>query len=177
MALPDSREETATPASPVSSNTINAIQDCIISGKHGEIEIAVGGYGWTPTPGSVAVTSISFGLWSNSAAAAWTYELKLPVGTLLTEVELAYDRAGAGTVNLTVFRKNILTGAAYDSRVVLADATGAAYETAVVDDLNIDGLGGSPDPQLIVAGYSYWLHVQHDQAGDFGGGVIKIRKP
>ncbi len=39
MALPDSRDLTATPASQVSSTLDNVLQDCIIGGKHGDIEV------------------------------------------------------------------------------------------------------------------------------------------
>lgn len=54
MAWPDTRMTTYTPASPVKSNDLNALQDATIGGKHGTLTK------WFPPGGARNETSITF---------------------------------------------------------------------------------------------------------------------
>jgi hypothetical protein len=164
MPLPDSRNETATPASPVKSATINDLQDCIIGRRHGELTYPIPAYGgFALHSGSYTVNrDISFPGGAGSVTHSLHY---LPVGTVITTVAWEYNRAGAGTVTLKLRRRPIGGGAAADVQS-LADATGAAIETTT-ETYN----------HAIAVGFYYWLEFVADNiAHILFGAMLKAKK-
>lgn len=104
MGLPLTREETATPANPVSSNTTNAIQDCIVGAKHGEKWVWVSPIAAVKTSGATDATrTIGTGL---KATATSVFALPLhdiPVGSRIKALRARYRGANAGAGTLELF--------------------------------------------------------------------------
>jgi hypothetical protein len=131
MPLPLSREETATPASAVDSNTINALQDCIIGGKHGEITIAIGAGAFGIDTAANLTRNFGWLTWTGAATAIAS--LRLPVGARLTEVTYHYDRNGAGTIDFLLVQHTIpATPVTLDTTSISA-GTGNASTTITPD--------------------------------------------
>lgn len=87
MALPSTRNTTYGAASPVLSNDLNAIQDCIIGRKHGDIVIPL-----RINPDFISTTS-----------AKWY--LDLPVGTVIKSFTFALYGNGADDLS-ALFEQN-----------------------------------------------------------------------
>jgi hypothetical protein len=102
MALPTSREETFTPASPVSSNTLNAIQDAIIGRKRPSFVRSVPFAalniinGWTFTFGGTAYYE------SNASGSAYL-ALPMEVGERVTGIEVDVYGNGAADTTFTAY--------------------------------------------------------------------------
>jgi hypothetical protein len=102
MPLPTSREETATPANPVSSNTINAIQDSIVGAKFPLRTV------WTPPrnlylAGGVAPSNAAQVLTSTGAADVWCDALPLPPGTRITHIKARTFGTGASNISCVLY--------------------------------------------------------------------------
>ena len=175
MALPYSRNETATPGDEVPSNTINDLQDGEVANKHGWI--------WRPLPAAKFIVKFGGGAnydsgeWTANQTTAFVCPLELDVGTLVRAARFGYNRANLGNVSLKWGKRNIVTGAAAVVTTVFMDNSGAAWETYTIDDFSVppDAVASS---LLIEADHEYWLEVLLDSAGQkLGGAFVEHSRP
>ncbi len=108
--LPETRDETATSASPASSNLINRIQDCIIAGKVGASELtlhAMNGLLWDPDATAVPQpqwNKVGQYIEANQARAAMSMALPLRVGDRIKKVSIMISGAAPNTADITSAR-------------------------------------------------------------------------
>jgi hypothetical protein len=157
MALPLTREETATPANPVSSNTINAIQDAIIGGKHGAITKRFGPTSIVAATPDTATPVYNQAYVLNGAIDAnfWV-SLDLPIGAVITEVRVRLDPAGAHVLRAQLYRftHSTLTDDALD----FADSTTGLWETIAITP-------GAPYPTTDDQQWSVRIFLQSGAGG------------
>jgi hypothetical protein len=88
MALPSSRNTSYSPTNPLKSADLNAVQDCIIGAKHGDLTLLI-----SPHVGYGTNFSLAFDdLVTFSGAGTWKVPLRLPVGKRLKSMTI--DLAG-----------------------------------------------------------------------------------
>jgi hypothetical protein len=139
VALPLTRNETATPASPVKSGTTNDIQDCIIGGKHGDVEEAIPGC-FLNSNGNTTYSTVN-GSISTTGAANIVGPIPLKVGDRIKS--LTFSRAGDGVADITsadVILFDPATGTALSLGSTTVTNPGAAADTTInVTDTTIVG--------------------------------------
>lgn len=110
MGLPLDREETATAAAPVKSNTINVIQDMIKGRKHGLVTVQVSPLRWVGSQGGAGVPliyTISETFWPTGVgASSFMLGLELPLGSVIYEIR-GIVKPGAGNVMRLRFGKSV----------------------------------------------------------------------
>lgn len=100
MTLPTSRNTTYTSANPVKSTDLNAIQDCIIAGKHGDLVWAI--------PPTAALTYLlcaynAAGYVASTGVSAMAFPLSMMYpGRRLKKIEVSLYGSGAGNNTLSV---------------------------------------------------------------------------
>lgn len=110
MALPTSRNTTYTPAAPVKSADLNAIQDNLISAYgdvHGDRTLVLPGI---PNFTNQCAWDLGNG-WVASSGAPWTalYNLFLPIGKRIKS--LAIQRYGTGGSSMNLILRKVTPGA------------------------------------------------------------------
>lgn len=165
MALPLTRNTTYTPASPVYSNDLNFIQDCIVGDKHGTVEWMHGGPAFTLVPGGNA--ALANGQWTFGAVSTLVSHLRGGVGTRITSVRFGYNRGGAGNITLKLRMRNVATGAPATDVVSQVINAGTGYTTITLDNTT----PGSLLPLTSVGDESWWLEVTCDNAAHVFGGA------
>lgn len=107
--LPTTRNETATSLTPVSSATMNAIQDCIVGGKRGSFTefwpaaiTTTGAF----TIGSPPVQGVSF----TGSGQGLIIPLRYPLGTSINAARGAVTDASGTTVRCSIVEKIIGSG-------------------------------------------------------------------
>lgn len=166
MALPLTRDETLIAGSQVKSSLLNKLQDMIVGGKHGAIDIPIGGAAFVINPPGTGALN-NAGLWTFSTAPnILTAPLLLPVGAVLNTLTLGFNRNGAGTITSRTYKRNVLTGA-----------------NSVIDTTAISA-GTGYTSQVIAIGYT--VEAAHEVlveisigniANQFGGAIINVSKP
>lgn len=163
MALPDSRNETATAASQVKANTINDLQDCVIARRHGELEFGINANGFVPQANASYTTGPD--LTFTGAGSAGHSLAYLPAGTVITTVEWTYNRAGVGSASGRLQRRPKAGGAAVDIQT-FTDNDGAATESRT-ETYN----------HVIAAGFWYQLVFVAGASGNvLHGATLKAKK-
>ncbi len=162
MGLPTSREETATPASPVSSNTTNAIQDAIIGAKFKPRWHWFNGLhgAWTSGVSDFSRSSAYWLTSTTNANASYGFPF-LYVGCRVLGIGMRYRGAAAATdVELTFEESNGPAGGANYLYVARSDAGGNA-ESGILKYTAADHNGADIDtinsPIVIQDGWTYGL--------------------
>jgi hypothetical protein len=167
--LPLHRDVTLDDASPVPSALLNKLQDCIVGRKHGSIRWQIGGGAFNLA--SVTVTGGLLnqgGLWTFSGAATLYAGLAGPrygviEGTKITSLTWAYNRGGAGTLQLSLYKRNILTNVSTPVDVATI-STGTGYETKT-----------SLPNYTVEANHEVSLFAEcNNVAHQFGGAILEI---
>lgn len=166
MGLPTTREETAAPNAPVKSATINALQDAVIGGMHGEISLVLTAAAFQVLSGAAAFNS---GRWEGGPVELFC-GLQVPAGTRIVSLEAGYDRGGAGAISVALNVDNPLTNV-YAGPFSFTIAAGTGHTTTTKTAADITGGGGNP----ILAADSAWsLQVTMNNAANVFAG-IKLR--
>jgi hypothetical protein len=166
MALPNTRETTATPSGPVDSNTINAIQDCIIGDKRGawwtEFLIAPRfANGWTvDTTGYL----LSGGGLQGHA------NIPVDVGDRIIGFE--FDALGNGAIQITAVGLSVITPVIGGSTM---PGVGIGSVTAQTPPATWTSYAAVITPTVIAARSSLQLHFQANAAA-LRIGRIAIRR-
>jgi hypothetical protein len=128
MPWPASRLTTYTPASPVKSNDLNAIQDATIAGQHGDwtecfpTSRANGGWTW----------STANMYWLSSIAADQFLDVPMKVGDRLKSFSFWLYGDGAADVTVTVYKfSSAMVATSIGSLVVTNQA--AAWAEKIID--------------------------------------------
>lgn len=165
MPFPGSREETATPANPVSSATINAIQDAIVDiyniggiarpSRQRKISAHAGMYlGGTP----FLNTGYVYGWRSTAGADAFSLPLVLDSGEKLTKVIIdAEGDAGGGASASVYVVKRSTTAGAFDLTETGTIPAANAIATVVLD--NFSGFYGGGALAELVADDTFHYYV------------------
>jgi len=118
MSLPSSRNTTYVAADPVLSNDLNAIQDTIIAGKHGDMEIAIAGGAATAATALIS----SAGVWQfTGAGEVVIIPINLPVGKRIKLINHRFNRAGSGSMTMRFM--SVAVGASTNINTVSDAAT------------------------------------------------------
>jgi hypothetical protein len=109
VVLPVSRNTNYGAEVPVRSVDLNDLQDMIIAGKHGELEVPVHASGFTPGSGAPVFGGIS---WLGAGGAAFTLfaPVVVPVGDRITRCRFNYNRENAGHVIVSLNYWDLTTG-------------------------------------------------------------------
>ena len=165
MALPTSRNTTYAPGSDIRSADLNALQDCIVGGKHGLISRPLGATSFLLTAGGAA--SLASDRWTFSGSAGLFCNLALPVGTTITEIIWRFDRGGGGTMTFKLIRRTLL------------DNVTAAVDVISRTDNTTTGWRSDSDlpAYMTQADESLWLNVTGSAATNvFGGAVLNLQR-
>ncbi len=149
MSLPTSREETATPASPIRSHLMNVIQDCIVGGKHGKIAR------WFPPLGRAAsefnLTFTNGHVFANAPAAAFNYvPAPLHAGDEIVGIRANVKGTGAaGNVQVFLVKWSASGAQSIAGTLTIVDPPNAwaIYELAIA-------------PIEVQPGEAYWLAAE-----------------
>lgn len=165
--LPETREETATPATPVSSNTINAIQDAIVGKKHGPLSIFLPGCAFDGVNNVV-----NDGRRLDFSGAATVYApLYLPAGTRITTLKWSYLVGAAGSVSMQLIRGKL------DASDALNNLTPTAGTVNDSSNAGITELNTITYNHVIEAEYVYFLYfsVTNNASRLYGCGITADR--
>lgn len=169
MSLPNSRNTTYGASSPVLSNDLNALEDCIIGVKHPSVEDPIGAQSFVLAPGGTA--TLGDGRWTFGAVSVLVANLKIIVGTRIHQIEWAYDRGGAGNVTLKLRRRNMIASAGAQPAAANVGTAGVVTVSA--------GTGWANNLQtydyVVAAGDAMWLEIQCDNVANIFGGARLFR--
>jgi hypothetical protein len=139
MALPSSRNTTYAPGADIRSADLNAIQDCIIGGKHGTRELAIDASAFHVATDTLVgngnntwltnVGGVTFGAGVTPKAVA---PILLPVGSRIIQVEIFYLSDVVATQTLKVRRRILSTAVYSDLASVNNTAAGVIASQALV---------------------------------------------
>lgn len=133
MSLPESRNQTCTPTSPVSSQLSNDLQDCIIGGWHGPRTMNLSPNGGNGTMLQAAERIVAAGVGQH-----WLWALPLHAGDRVQSIAWGYvPNGGGGPGTLATFA------------LVRRTFAGPAASDSVVG--SVLGVGFDPDSQYKVA--------------------------
>jgi hypothetical protein len=152
MALPTSRNTTYTPASPIKSNDLNAIQDCIIGAKHGDVVLSLPGC----AAAASANVSVSGGKASSTGAANIQIAIPMLQGCRLKSVTFA--RTGNGTVDMIA---DIMS----QDSVIGSDVPIGTTTVNNVPSANNDTTVTVSSPAALAAHKALYLNVGASEAG------------
>lgn len=114
MALPASRNRTYAPGVDIASADLNALQDCVVAGKHGVLSYPIDPGAFSPSIVSTTLTRPIGGPWNFAGASGLPHDLAyrfvMPVGRRLASVAWLYNRGGAGTITMRVLKANMPAG-------------------------------------------------------------------
>lgn len=97
MSLPLTRETTYAAGAPVKAADLNAFQDAVIAGAHGELKLVANAYALDRT-GSVTMSGAAYALWGGAGSVFWAPALR--TGDRLTQLKLRVY--GDGAADFTV---------------------------------------------------------------------------
>lgn len=165
MPLPLVRDLTINPTDPVPSSLLNKLQDMVIGAKFGPTPVSLGGSAFQVIGAATPLLNAG-GLWTFSAAGLLSSGLRLAEGTKITALTWAYNRGGAGTMQLRLYKRNILGGGAAVSLDLTTINAGTGYTTT------------TKNPNYTVeVGYEVSLVADCDNAAhQFGGAAIVIER-
>jgi len=172
MALPISRNETYGVNSPVKSADLNDIQDNIIAGKHGAIDVML-----HPTPSEVisgsATRNINHWLYS-SGTVVIGHPIDLPVGTRVDAIKVYCEQSTDDQVSAEPFKTDVDTDVTADS-IAASKLSGAGAGHKEIDFTSAD----SGIPFTITAGKTYHLKISllAGAATRYKGTKLTIVKP
>lgn len=151
MALPTSRNTTYAPSSPILSADLNALQDMITGNKHPLREVPLAAAAWTMEAGGT--TSLGDGRWTIGALSILAVSIPVFVGERVRNVNLIHNRAGAGTITMTLCKRILDVKTVLGTLAIVAGAAFASLQFAA-------------DPNYVVeAGAEVYLRVQCDSVG------------
>jgi hypothetical protein len=138
MGLPDSRERTYTTSTPVNPNDLNAIQDAIIRGAHGELPLVIPASAFIKSAGSTA------SILPSTAGDTWqfttppndmiTAPVLLPVGSRIVRISWRINKVSSGSGMVLQLAKRTADANAPIYSVTDASA-GASWITVPSPDL------------------------------------------
>lgn len=164
MALPTTRDITVSPTSPIPSALANKLQDMITGWKFPAMDFPHPACDWRPQGGGSGL--LGDGQWTFGGLTILMAKIRLPVGTLISSCTFGYNRGGAGTIDVYLKKRNIVTGAAVVVVATSADVTGSAWETAVLNPA-----------YTVEADFSVWLETRcSNGANIFGGAKINASR-
>lgn len=146
MSLPTTRNTTYTPASPVLSNDLNAIQDCIVGHKHPTLtKIIMGGdlFSSTGTPATTTAAELQ-GTPLNASGG-----LDLDAGCRVTAIRARIKDNATGP---TTIRLNFVSVTTAGAQTNIANATSSGAGTD--QTLSLTGL-----TTVIAAGTGYAINI------------------
>lgn len=111
MTLPLTRNTTYTPASPVKSADLNDIQDAIIGGKHGALEMVLGAAGWQPDIGVSGGMILVGGVYAYQCNAFGVFHREIPVVVGMKLREVRFSMLGNNIADVTAINVYKLTAA------------------------------------------------------------------
>ncbi len=168
MSLPESRPRTYVDGDPVIPDDLNEIFDSCIGDKHAERTLAIHPAAAQQVDGSTATYDGANQIWIGLGDLS--FPLPIPAGDTLTSLRFGYARVGAGAVQASVAKINLLTGV-WSAVLVLNDSTGSDWEVASFDQAALVAAGIAV---LVPDGYAYSLHVSTtDDLNRVGGPIIK----
>ncbi len=151
MSLPSTRNTSYNPDDPVLSNDINAIQDCLIAAKHGEIPMTVLGADGVDVAGVWAkelLAGVPIARANGGGSNEMMIPLRIPVGCRLKSASIWADRNGqTGTFRFKDV--NILAGTQVDISNLLTINAGAGIAA--------NAFAGIANPS-VAAGHAFWLY-------------------
>lgn len=129
MALPLSRDVSYSSNAPVNAANLNAIQDCLIAGKHGPITLVYGANAFAASRLSTVNLSVGDATVSigGGVVAAVELALALPVGTKLKSATYYGSNPSGATVNVEVLKSPITSTGGVTTIVAATQAAGAAW--------------------------------------------------
>lgn len=166
MALPLTRNRTYGNGTKVHPSDINDLQDCIIAGKHGEISLVLPPAAFAPMPVANASHGGGAGFWSVTGVVWFNAWLPVPPGSVITEIVWGFNRGGAGSIILELWKKNPTT-AALTLVTTSTVNTGAAFATHT-----------QLPAYTVEADYGVFLNAKLDNVAQvFHGARAKVTKP
>lgn len=97
MSLPLTRETTYSAGAPVKAADLNAFQDAVIAGAHGEVKLRANAYALERS-GSVTMSGAAYASWGGIGSVFWAPAMR--VGDRLTQLSLRVY--GDGSADFTV---------------------------------------------------------------------------
>lgn len=169
MALPSSRNTTYAAGSDIRSADLNAIQDCIVSRKHGVLSFPIDPGAFLSSTTATAIVRPIGAPWSMAGLAVpidLVYWLPIPVGTRLNSVAWYYNRGGAGSIVMRVLKANIPAG-----------VTGTTLSTTTINAGTGFASSSVSPAYTLEPDYSLCLWARMDStAQSFGGAIVSLDK-
>lgn len=164
--LPETRDETATGASPVSSSLANRIQDCIIVGKHGLLEFT-----YAPFPGERTNFDRVGQYIVSTGVATYARDIELKPGDTLDRVEIQIYGEAPSTADFTAAAL-FLTEADMSNGLIPGASNPINNVSAAWQILTIT----PTDPTLLLAGENVFLSLGANAAGLRIGTISVFKK-
>jgi hypothetical protein len=159
MALPFSRNTTYTAGDPILSADLNAIQDCIVAGKHGDLVLLLSAAAGMAPSAANAWDFTGAGaepFWATPGATLQhvTFPIVLPVGKRIKSFSVyLIDTAGAHTITAALVRHDPAAGTV--TPVASATSSGAGGRQTIT---------ASSLTETLIAARLYHLDVYNNDA-------------
>lgn len=160
MTLPASRNTTYSAGSPILSNDLNALQDCIIGRKHGAITVAIHGTRLHAVTGSNQTNQqrTSAGVsQTGGTLPGWCVGVELPIGTRILAVRAYFRDSATGTTTLNVALKKYVA--------VTPTATTVATSANSLGNGTYQAATTGAVSETLVAGTNYEIEVNPGGGG------------
>lgn len=151
MTLPISRNTSYSVGVNVAPADLNDLQDCIIANKHPSFELPIAAADFQAEAGGGA--SLANGKWTFASVSVITAPVRVRAGERITQVQLEYNRGGAGNITLALMRN---TGGAVPVVVATTTISAGTGVTTVQ-------FGAAPN-YTVAAGEQIYLRVTCDNA-------------
>jgi hypothetical protein len=171
MALPESRDYTAIDAGPLAHTVINNLQDQIVDGKHGQIELAL--HPVTAIGGSASNYSFPSNAWNSvSGSASLHAPINIPVGSRIDEVNIYTEDDGVTANPWALAYVDLATGVD-----TLITATKLTTLTAAIEIVTF-GTGDAGIPHTTLTGRTLVIQGTIAAIGaKYYGALVKYTRP